>query len=88
MCTISLTLAKPGEAMPGPYSSLMCFAVVRPGAAPDEGPGEENGGQRRHRSDSTFDFKQRRTRHSAARATVRSSGADPSVSRVHAGIVS
>ena len=23
MCTISLTLAKPGEAMPGPYSSLM-----------------------------------------------------------------
>ena len=22
MCTISLTLAKPGEAMPGPYSSL------------------------------------------------------------------
>ena len=61
MCTISLTLAKPGEAMPGPYSSLMCFAVVRPGAAPDEGPGEENGGQRRHRSDSTFDFKQRQS---------------------------
>ena len=23
MCTISLSLAKPGEAMPGPYSSLM-----------------------------------------------------------------
>ena len=23
MCTISLSLAKPGEAIPGPYSSLM-----------------------------------------------------------------
>ena len=25
LCTISLSLAKPGEAMPGPYSSLMVF---------------------------------------------------------------
>ena len=25
MCTISLNLAKPGKAMPGPYSSLMVF---------------------------------------------------------------
>ena len=25
MCTISLSLAEPGEAMPGPYSSLMVF---------------------------------------------------------------
>jgi len=60
VCTISLTLAKPGEAMPGPYSSW-CFAGVRPGAVPDGGPGEENGGQRRHRSDSTFNFKQRQS---------------------------
>ena len=31
MCTITLTLAKRGEAIPGPYSSLTCFAGVRPG---------------------------------------------------------
>ena len=31
---------------------------MRPGAVPDGGPGEENGGQRRRRSE-TFNFKQR-----------------------------
>ena len=35
--TISLSLAKPGKAMPGPYSSLTCFAGVRPGAVPERG---------------------------------------------------
>ena len=34
---------------------------MRPRAVPDGGPGEENGGQRRHRSDSTFYFKQRQS---------------------------
>ena len=37
MCTITLTLAKRGEAIPGPYSSLTCFAGVRPGAVPERG---------------------------------------------------
>ena len=66
VCTISLSLAKPGEAMPGPYISLM---VLRRRAS-RSGPGRvaqgkkitENGaGQRRHRSDSTFNFKQRQS---------------------------
>ena len=35
MCTITLSLAKRGEAIPGPYSSLTCFAGVRPGAMPE-----------------------------------------------------
>jgi len=46
MCTISLNLAKPGEAMLGPYSSLMVShrrACVRPGAVPD---GRSVGGKR------------------------------------------
>ena len=37
MCTITLTLAKQGEEIPGPYSSLTCFAGVRPGAVPERG---------------------------------------------------
>ena len=62
MSTISLSLAKPGpgEGMPGPYSSSM---VLRRRASRKRcrtgGPWEEIGGQRRRRSDSTFDFKQR-----------------------------
>ena len=59
MYTISLSLAKPGEAMPGPYNSSMvewCFAGVRPAERCRTGdPWEENEGQRRHRSDS-IDF--------------------------------
>ena len=57
MCTVSLTLAKPGKAMPGPYSSLMVFRRgMRPGtrergavpvAVPDGRSGEKNSGQRR-----------------------------------------
>ena len=45
MCTITLTLAKRGEAIPGPYSSLTCFAGVRPGAVPER---DEIGGRRHH----------------------------------------
>ena len=61
MCTTSLSLAKPGKAMPGPYSSLMVlrWRASRSGASRTGGPWEENSGQRRRRSDSTFNFKQR-----------------------------
>ena len=47
MCTITLSLAKRGEAIPGPYSSLTCFAGVRPGAVPERG---EIGGHRHRRA--------------------------------------
>ena len=53
MSTISLNLAKPGKAMPGPYSSLM---VLRRRAS-RSGPGRAVRGRktkRRRRSDSTF----------------------------------
>ena len=36
MCTISLSLAKPGKAMPGPYSSLV---VLRRRASRSDRPG-------------------------------------------------
>ena len=75
MCTISLSLAKPGEAMPGPYSSLM---VLRsPACVPERsrlgGPGEKT----QDNADTALirlltSNKDSRTRHSAARATVRS----------------
>ena len=64
MSTISLSLAKPGEAMPGPYSSLMLVLrrrVCVPERSRTGGPWEENEGQRRRRSDSTFNFKQRQS---------------------------
>ena len=59
ICAISLTLAKPREAMPGPYSSLMVLRrrASRSGAGRAV-RGRENEGQRRRRSDSTFDFKE------------------------------
>ena len=83
MCTISLSLAKPWKAMPGPYIQQLDGAS--PACVPERsrtgGPGEEIGDQRRRRSDSTFNFKQRQSH-------APHTGADPSVSRVHAGIVS
>ena len=84
MHNISLSLAKPGEAMPGPYSSLM---VLRRRAS-RSGEGRAVRGRKTQRSTPTFYFKQRQC--SVARAAARCmplSGADPSVSRVHAGIV-
>jgi len=45
------SLAKRGEAIPGPYSSLTCFAGVRPGAVPERG---EIGGHRHRRARRTF----------------------------------
>ena len=60
MCTITLSLAKRGEAIPGPYSSLTCFAGVRPGAVPERGEIE---GHRHRRARWTFHSGQK-TRHS------------------------
>ena len=57
MCTITLSLAKRGEAIPGPYSSLTCFAGVRPGAVPERGEIE---GHRHRRARWTFHSGQRR----------------------------
>ena len=93
MSTISLSLAcKPGKAIPGPYSSLMVLRrrASRSGAGRvgTGGPWEENEGQRRRRSDSTFNFEQKDSGARAAARCVPLSGADPSVSHVHAGIVS
>ena len=74
VCTISLTLAKPGEAMPGPYSSLM---VLRRRAS-RSGPGRAVRGRKSGISaDGALirlftSNKDSRTRCSAARATVRS----------------
>ena len=88
MSTISLSLAKPGKAMPGPHSSLM---VLRRRAS-RSGPGRAVRGRKtRDSADGALirlltSNKDSRTRRSARR--VRLSGADPSVSRVHAGIVS
>ena len=63
MSTISLSLAKPGEAMPGPYIQQLDGAS--PACVPERcrtgGPWEENEGQRQRRSDSTFNFKQRQS---------------------------
>ena len=72
--------------MPGPHSSLM----VLPGRAGQRR--KENGGQRTNnatdtRSESTCNFKANTVARAAPRR-VRLSGADPSVSRVHAGKVS
>ena len=75
MCAISLSLAKPGEAMPGPYSSLM---VLRRRAVPD---GRSRTGAQGRKMEDNADAalirlftsnKDSRTRRSAARATVRS----------------
>ena len=86
MCTISLSLAKPGEAMPGPYSSLM---VLRsPACVPERsrlgGPGEKT-----DNADTAlirlFYFKQRR-RHVPRRGACRDCYRRRVVRRVHAGI--
>ena len=71
MCTISLTLAKPGEAMPGPYSSLTCFAGVRPGAVPERG---EIGGHRHRRARWSIHSGQRRAHSGRCGACARHSG--------------
>ena len=75
MCTISLSLAKPGKAMPGPYSSLM---VLR-WRASRSGAGRAVRGMKMedHSADAALirlltSNKDSGTRHSAARATVRS----------------
>ena len=61
MSTIPLSLAKPGKAMPGPYSSLMVLRRrASRGAVPDGRSVGQNRGSRR-RSDSTFYFKQRQS---------------------------
>ena len=75
MCTTSLSLAKPGKAMPGPYSSLM---VLRRRASRSGGPGRAVRGRKtRDSADGALirlltSNKDSRTRRSAARATVRS----------------
>ena len=90
MCTITLSLAKRGEAIPGPYSSLTCFAGVRPGAVPERG---EIGGHRHRRARWTFHSGQRR-RHAhelrpcrrlsgEARDRLWRSGSRPSISSSH-----
>ena len=74
MCTISPSLAKPGEAMPGPYSSLM---VLRRRAS-RSGAGRAVRGRKTQGSADTAlirlftSNKDSRTPSSAARATVRS----------------
>ena len=71
MCTISLSLAKPGKAMPGPYSSLM---VLRRRAS-RSGAGRAVRGRKTQGSADTAlirlftSNKDSRTRRSAARAT-------------------
>ena len=71
MCTITLTLAKRGEAIPGPYSSLTCFAGVRPGAVPERGEIE---GHRHRRARWTFHSGQRRRHAHELRPCRRLSG--------------
>ena len=90
MCTITLSLAKRGEAIPGPYSSLTCFAGVRPGAVPERGEIE---GHRHRRARWTFHSGQRRRhahelrpcrRHSGeARDRLWRSGSRPPISSTH-----
>ena len=77
MCPIFFSLAKPGKAMLGPYSSLMVLRRgVRPGAVPD---GRSVGGKRGTAVSADGALirlltsnKDSGTRRSAARATVRS----------------
>ena len=71
MCTITLTLAKRGEAIPGPYSSLTCFAGVRPGAVPERG---EIGGHRHRRARWSIHSGQRRLHAHEPRSCSRLSG--------------
>jgi len=93
MCTISLSLAKPGEAMPGPsrgpYSSLMVLAAS-PACVPElcrtGGPGEKT----QDNADTTLirvltSDKECGTCRAVARAAFASEKG--SVRRVHAGIV-
>ena len=74
MCTISLSLAKPGEAIPGPYSSLM---VLRRRAS-RSGPGRGAQGRKMEDNADTAlirlftSNKDSGTRRSAVHATVRS----------------
>ena len=74
VCTISLSLAKPGEAMPGPYSSLM---VLRRRASRSGAGRAVLGRKSGDNADGALirlltSNKDSRTRRSAARATVRS----------------
>ena len=61
--SVYISLAKPWKAMPGPYIQQLDGAS--PACVPERcrtgGPWEENSGQRRRRSDSTFYFKQRQS---------------------------
>ena len=71
MCTITLSLAKRGEAIPGPYSSLTCFAGVRPGAVPERG---EIGGHRHRRARWSIHSGQRRLHAHEPRSCSRLNG--------------
>ena len=87
MSTISLSLAKPGKAMPGPYSSLM---VLRRRASRSGAGRAVRGTKSGDNADGALirlltSNKDSGTRRSAVHATVRSKYVR---SRVHAGIVS
>ena len=74
MSTISLSLAKPGKAMPGPYSSLM---VLRRRASRSGAGRAVRGMKMEDSADAALirlltSNKDSGTRHSAVRATVRS----------------
>ena len=72
MCTISLSLAKPGKAMPGPYSSLM---VLRRRASRSGAGRAVRGMKMEDSADAALirllnSNKDSATRHSAVRATA------------------
>ena len=74
MCTISLSLAKPGEAMPGPYNSLM---VLRRRASRSGAGRAVRGRKTQDNADTALirlftSNKDSGTRRSAVHATVRS----------------
>ena len=74
MYTISLSLAKPGKAIPGPYSSLM---VLRRACVPERCRTGVQGRKMEDNADTALirlltSNKDSGTRHSAVRATVRS----------------
>ena len=92
MCTISLTLAKPGEAIPGGRTAARARYGASPACVPGERPGWAVRGRKTTRDNVDGALirllTSTKTVARAAARRVRLSGADPSVSRVHAGIVS
>jgi len=83
MCTIPLSLAKPGEAMPGPYSSLL---VLRRRASRGAVSNGRFGRKTQDNADPALTrlFISNKDSRTRAVRRVRLSGANPSVSCVHA----